>query len=163
MIPEVSAGTWTVIGKKNEKQVARPEALGERKPAPRQAIVYIRKTILTYWPLLTFDLWPSVNITQNLIDWFLDCVQSFRRISWRSVVFLAILLADKQTDTDRNITFTEVANKRQKQAAGVDPSADFFFRNSYGLKTVSVDIRISRIYAEIENSANLRLNVNNCS
>jgi len=35
------------------------------------------------------------------------------------------LLADKQTDTGKNITFTEVANKRQKQAAGV-ASADFF-------------------------------------
>jgi len=60
------------------------------------------------------------------------------------------LLTDKQTDTGKNITFfTEVANKRQKQAA-VDPSVDFFFINSDGLKAVSADIRTSRIYAEEE-------------
>jgi len=44
----------------------------------------------------------------------------------------------------------------------IDPSAELgLFKKTDRLKTFLADIRTSRIYAETENSANLRLNVNN--
>ena len=55
-----------------------------------------------YWPFNFWWPWDWDKITQNLIDWSLDYVQPFRKISLISS-FLVILLTDKQTDIQTDI------------------------------------------------------------